>query len=82
MEHLSEENLAGETKYKEKSHPIATMFTTNPTRLHLIWNPGRRSGKPAIDRPNYGTALSCWLKFIVIFFNVSTQMVVWQPQIG
>jgi hypothetical protein len=36
--------------------PTATLFTTNPTRLDLQSNPGRRGGKAATNRLSYGTA--------------------------
>jgi hypothetical protein len=44
-------------KYSEKICPNGTSTTTNPTRPHLGSNPGRRSGKPAINRLTYDTTL-------------------------
>jgi hypothetical protein len=46
--------LAGENS--EKTCPSSTLTTTNPTSPDLGSNPGRRGGKPATNRLNYGTA--------------------------
>jgi hypothetical protein len=47
-------------KYSEKTHPNATLSTTNPTwpdpGSNPGWNPGRRGGKPATNRLSYGAA--------------------------
>jgi hypothetical protein len=48
----------GKPKYSEKTCPIASLSTTNPTWLDAGSNSGRRGGKPATDRLSYGTALS------------------------
>jgi hypothetical protein len=50
------ENWHGKLKYSEKTCPNATLFTTNPAWPDLGSNPSRRSGKPATNRLNYGTA--------------------------
>jgi hypothetical protein len=44
-------------KYSEKTSPSASFSTTNPTWPDPGSNPGRRSGKPAGNRLNYGTAV-------------------------
>jgi hypothetical protein len=43
---------------RKKSWASATLSTTNPTWRDLVSNPGRRRGKRATNRLNYGTALS------------------------
>jgi hypothetical protein len=53
---LVEWGLAGAPKYSEKTCPSATLSTTNPIWPDLGSNPGRRGGKPAINRLGYGTA--------------------------
>jgi hypothetical protein len=53
------ENWQGKPKYSEKTCPSATLFTTNSTSPDLGLNPGRRGGKPAINRLSYGT-VSSW----------------------
>jgi hypothetical protein len=53
------ENWQGKPKYSEKTCSSATLFTTNPTWSDLGSNPGRRGGKPAINRLSYGTAHDC-----------------------
>jgi hypothetical protein len=46
------ENWQGKPKFSGKTCPSATLSTTNPT-----WpDPGRRGGKPAINRLSYGAA--------------------------
>jgi hypothetical protein len=49
--------LAGKPKYSEKTYPSTTLSTTNPTCLDPVLNPGRRDGKPAINRLSYGAGL-------------------------
>jgi hypothetical protein len=56
MEQLMDEIWQGKPKYSEKTCPSATLSTTNPTRHDLGSNPGRRYGKPAINRLSYDTA--------------------------
>jgi hypothetical protein len=51
------ENWQGEPKYSEKTCPIATLSTTNPTWPDPGSNPCRRGGKPATNRLSYDTAL-------------------------
>jgi hypothetical protein len=46
----------GKLKYPEITFPIAALSTTDPTWLDSGSNPGRRGGKPATNRPSYGTA--------------------------
>jgi hypothetical protein len=48
------ENWQGKPKYSEKTCTGATLSTTNPTWPDLGSNPGRRGGKPATNRLNYG----------------------------
>jgi hypothetical protein len=43
-------------KYADKTCPSATLSTTNPTRPDPGLNPGRRGGKPAINRLSFDTA--------------------------
>jgi hypothetical protein len=43
-------------KYSQKTHPSATLFTTNPTWPDPGSNPDRRGGKPATNRLSYGAA--------------------------
>jgi hypothetical protein len=43
-------NWQGKPKYSEKTCPSAALSTTNPTLLDQGSNPGRRDGKPAINR--------------------------------
>jgi hypothetical protein len=52
------ENWQGKPKYSEKICPNGTLSTANSTGLDLFSNPGRRGGKPATNRLNYGTAYS------------------------
>jgi hypothetical protein len=47
----------GKPKYSEKTCPIAALSTTYPTWPDPGSNPGRCYGKPATNRPSYGTAL-------------------------
>jgi hypothetical protein len=49
------ELLAGDTKALEENLPEYRLSTTNPTCCPDT-NPGRRGGKPATNRLNYGTA--------------------------
>jgi hypothetical protein len=52
VEQLMEWRLARKQKYSEKTCLSVTLSTTNPT-----WSdPGHRAGKPATDRPSYGSA--------------------------
>jgi hypothetical protein len=46
----------GKPKYSEKICPRGTLFTTNPTWLDPVLNPGSRGGKPATNRLSYGAA--------------------------
>jgi hypothetical protein len=48
--------LAGETEVLGENLPQATLSTTNPTWPDPGSNPGRRGGKPAINRLSYGVA--------------------------
>jgi hypothetical protein len=47
----------GKPKYSEKTCPSSTLSTTNPTWPDMGSNPGRRAGKPATNRLNYGTVV-------------------------
>jgi hypothetical protein len=47
MEHFLERELAGETKYLEKTFPNTALSTTNFTWRDLKSNPEYRSGNPA-----------------------------------
>jgi hypothetical protein len=58
------ENWQGIPKYSEKTCPSATLSTAKPTWPDLGSNPGRRCGKPATNRLNYGTACF-WTLYIV-----------------
>jgi hypothetical protein len=40
----------------KKTYPKATLSTTNATQTDLVLKSGRRGGKPATNRLNYGTA--------------------------
>jgi hypothetical protein len=51
------EDWQGKPKYLEKTCPSATLFTTNSTWLDPSSNLGRYSGKSAISRLSYGTAV-------------------------
>jgi hypothetical protein len=53
----------GKPKYSEKTCPITAFPTTNPTWLDPGLNPGRRGGKPAINRLRYGAA-DCYTLYI------------------
>jgi hypothetical protein len=53
VKQLVEWRLAGET---EVLNPSATLSTTNPTWPDPGSNPGRRGGKPAINRLSYDAA--------------------------
>jgi hypothetical protein len=48
----------GTPKYSEKTCSSAALSTINLTWSDLDSNPGRRGGKPATNRLNYGTAKS------------------------
>jgi hypothetical protein len=48
--------LAGKPKYSEETCSSATLSTTNPSWTDLGSNPGRRGGRPAINRLSYATA--------------------------
>jgi hypothetical protein len=50
-------NWQGKPKYSEKTCPIATLSTTNPTWPDPCANTGRRGGKPATNRLSYGAAI-------------------------
>jgi hypothetical protein len=54
---LWNEDWQGKPKYSEKTCRSATSSTTNPTWPEPGSNPGRRGGKPAINRLSYGTTL-------------------------
>jgi hypothetical protein len=56
MENLVEWRLAWETEALGENLPSATLSTTNPTWPDPGLNPGRRCGKPAINRLSYGAA--------------------------
>jgi hypothetical protein len=58
----SVECLAGETEILEKTFPNAALSTSNRTSPDPGSNPGRRGGKPATNRLNYGTAKASALK--------------------
>jgi hypothetical protein len=55
MMEIMVEWVPGKPKYSEKTCPSAALSTTNPTCCPDA-NPGRRGGKPASKRLNYGTA--------------------------
>jgi hypothetical protein len=46
----------GKPKYSKKTCSSTDLSTTNPTWPDPCSNPGRRVGKPATNRPSYGTA--------------------------
>jgi hypothetical protein len=48
------EDWQGKPNYSEKTCPSAILSTTNSTWLDPVLNPGRRGGKPATNRLNYG----------------------------
>jgi hypothetical protein len=58
VEQSVECELAGETKYSEKTGPRTTLSTINPTRSDLCSDSSPRGGKPTTDRLSYGTANS------------------------
>jgi hypothetical protein len=59
MEHRWNETDRGKPKYSgEKTCPIATLSTTNPTWTDPGSNPGLRGGRPATNRLSHGTALA------------------------
>jgi hypothetical protein len=64
---LWNEDWQGKPKYSKKTHPSATLSTTNPTWPDPGKNPGRRGGKPATNRLSYGVALLCDLYEWVIY---------------
>jgi hypothetical protein len=49
------EDWQGKLKYSEKTCPIATLFTKNPTWRDPSSNPGRWGGQPASNRLSYST---------------------------
>jgi hypothetical protein len=51
------EDWQGKPKYSEKTCPIATLSTTNPTWPDPGSNPGNRGGKPATNRLSYGSTI-------------------------
>jgi hypothetical protein len=57
------EDWQGKSKISEKTCPSAILSTTNPTRLDPGLNPGRRGGKPATNRLNYGAFNNRYVKF-------------------
>jgi hypothetical protein len=59
----------GKRKYSEKTCPSATLSITNPTWDNLVSNPGRRGGKPATNRLNYGTVITILVKLLCSIFN-------------
>jgi hypothetical protein len=61
-------------KYSEKTYPSATLSTTNTTWPDPGSNPGRRGGKPATNRLNYGAAYSVFIVFVRLF-HVKSEMV-------
>jgi hypothetical protein len=52
------ESWQGKPQYSEKTCPITTLSTTNPTWLDPGLNPDRRGGKPATNRLSCGAAKS------------------------
>jgi hypothetical protein len=58
VEQSVEWELAGGIEVLERTCPIATLSTTDPTWPDLGSNPGHRGGKPVTNRLSYDTALS------------------------
>jgi hypothetical protein len=68
-------------KFSDKTHPSATFVPSqNPTLPDPGLNPGRRGGKPAINRLSYGAAYSftlvrshllflCYFSLILFLFS-------------
>jgi hypothetical protein len=56
VEQSVEWELERKLKHSEEICPNATLSTTNLSWTDLGSNPDRRSGKPATNRLNYGTA--------------------------
>jgi hypothetical protein len=56
------EEWQGKPKYSEKTCPIVSLSTTNPTWPDPGANPGRRGGKPGTNSLSYGAVTSCFLK--------------------
>jgi hypothetical protein len=56
VEQLVEWRLAGETDVLGENLPSTTLSTTNPTWPEPGSTPGRRGGKPALNRLSYGAA--------------------------
>jgi hypothetical protein len=65
--------VARETEILGESGPSVTLSTTDPTRLDLSPNPGRRGGKLAINHLSYGTAYN--LTILSIYLYNSTAFV-------
>jgi hypothetical protein len=57
------EDWQGKRKYSEKTCPSATLSTRNPTQPEPGSNLGRRSGKPATNRLNCGSAFRSTLPY-------------------
>jgi hypothetical protein len=82
--------LAGETKYSEKTYPSATLFTTNPTWPDLGSKSDRRGGKLATNRQSYGTAIYIHLisgtpvqhRWISVIESVSMILRYYMPEFG
>jgi hypothetical protein len=58
----------GNHSTREKTCPSVTLSTTNPTSPGLGSNPGRRGGKPVINRLSYGTAKALVGYFLFFFY--------------
>jgi hypothetical protein len=55
MEHPSND-LQGKKNTRRKNRPSASLTTTNPTWIALVWNSGSHGQKPATKRLSYGPA--------------------------
>jgi hypothetical protein len=57
-----DEDWLGNRSTRRQPAPSATLSTTNPTWLYRGSKPGRRrGGKPATNRPSYGTHFYFWV---------------------
>jgi hypothetical protein len=57
VESMMNVDWQGKPKFSEKTCPGATFVHHKIPRAHAGLNPGRRGGKPATNRLNYGAAL-------------------------
>jgi hypothetical protein len=66
---LWNEDWQGKPKYSKKTYPSTTLSTTQSQITGPALEPGRRGGKPATNRLNYGVAFSSILGCILFWLQ-------------